>query len=445
MPMSNIGTLRLTDARAARDFRDIAAQASVWIASAILTIGIISFRPFQPAGAIGDAASREGGDIVNQLGFGLLGVAAVFGLICLAQPRKLAALFSPWWILMLGLMFLSTQIAAEPAIVVRAYLLTVIGMVAVASVILLPRDGDGYARVLATMSIAVLGICYLGVIFYSSVAVHGYDAYEPQHAGFWRGSFSHKNVAGPVMAFISYIGFYLLRRGWRWIGALIFIGGLFFLLQTGSKTSAGLVAAGILAVALPSILGLRWLTVLFFCLALIVTAIGTLGVEFIPPLKAYVTENMTDFTYTGRTSLWRFAWDMITLKPWTGYGFESFWLSPTVRDTYPPFDREWDIRGIVNGHDGYLDVAVTMGIPAMVVAIIALIIVPMIDYLRTPLKRENIYLSDLFMMILFFGSLNAFLETFLFKRIEPVWLLYFLAAFGMRYVARFPLKFRANG
>lgn len=444
MPMSNIGTLRPTEARAGRDFRDIAAQASIWIASAILTIAIISFRPFQPMGAVNDAASKQSGDLLNQLGFGLLGLAALFGLICLAQPRKLAALFSPWWLLMLGLMLLSTQVALDPSIVVRAYIFTVIGMVAVAAVVVLPRDAEGYSRVLTTMALAVLGLCYFGVFFYSSVAVHGYDAYEPQHAGFWRGSFTHKNIAGPVMAFISYIGFYLFRRGWRGIGAVIFLGGIFFLLQTGSKTSAGLVPAAILAVALPSIMGLRWLTVLIFLMALIVTAVGTLGVEFIPPLKAYVTDNMTDFTYTGRTSLWRFSWDMISLKPWTGYGFESFWLSPNVTNTYPPFDREWDIRGIVNGHNGYLDIAVTMGIPAMIVAIIALIIVPMIDYLRTPLKRENVYLSDLFMMILFFGSLNAFLETFLFKRVEPVWILYFLAAFGMRYVARFPLKSRID-
>lgn len=442
MPMSSIGTLRPTDAPVGRDLRAVTAQLAVWFASAILTIAIVSFRPFQPTGVVTNAAERQSGDVVNQLGFGLLGLAAIFAMICFTQPRKLAALFSPWWILMLGLMLLSTQTSMTPSIVIRAYVFTVIGMIAIAAVIVLPRDAEGTSTALAALSVTVLGLCYLGVVLYSSVAVHGFDVYEPQHAGFWRGSFSHKNVAGPVMAFLSYIGFYLFRRGWRWIGAAVFFGAIFFLLQTGSKTSAGLVPAAILAVALPSVMGLRWLTVLIFCLAVIVTGIGTLGVEFIPPLKAYVTEHMTDFTYTGRTSLWRFVWEMIGERPWTGYGYESFWGSSTVLNTYPPFDRDWDIRGIVNGHNGYLDIAVTMGIPTMIVAIIVLIILPLVDYLRVPLKRENVYLSDLFMMILFFGSLNAFLETFLFKRIEPVWLLYFMAAFGMRYAARFPLKSR---
>ncbi|EBU8132038.1 O-antigen ligase family protein, partial [Salmonella enterica subsp. enterica serovar Java] len=271
-------------------------------------------------------------------------------------------------------------------------------------------------------------------------AVHGFDVYEPQHSGFWRGSFAHKNVAGPVMAFLSYIGFYLYRRGWRAIGAGIFVGAIFFLLQTGSKTTAGLVPAAILAVALPGLMGLRWLTAVGFILAMIVTAVGTLGVEFIPPFKAYITENMPDFTYTGRTQLWRFVSELIAQRPWTGFGFESVWGSPTVRDTYPAFDQTWDVRGIVNAHNGYLDIAVTMGLPALALACIAMMIVPAIDYLRVPKRRENIYLSDLFMMMIFFGAQNAFLESFFFKRAEPVWLLFFLAAFGMRYAARFPLK-----
>ena len=49
-------------------------------------------------------------------------------------------------------------------------------------------------------------------------------------------------------------------------------------------------------------------------------------------------------------------------------------------DTDQPFDRPWDIRTIVHGHDGYLDIAVVMGIPALCVAVYAFLIAPLRDY-----------------------------------------------------------------
>jgi O-antigen ligase len=64
------------------------------------------------------------------------------------------------------------------------------------------------------------------------------------------------------------------------------------------------------------------------------------------------------------------------------------------------FDRDWDIRGIVHGHNGYLDIAVIMGVPALCVAIITFLVAPLVDYMRTPLLRENVYLADFFMMML---------------------------------------------
>jgi O-antigen ligase len=437
--MSNTATLKPTDRWQVADPSALIAKAAVWLAAAILTIGLVSFRPFQPTGAIVDGVAPSGGDLVNQLGFGLLGAASLGGMLCLAQPRRLAVLASPWWILMLIMLGLSVAWSPDPNGTFRAALFTVIAMVAMAATLVLPRDADGMATVFATAALAVLIICYLGVLFLPSVAIHSADAIESEHAGFWRGSFTHKNIAGPIMAFLSFVGFYLFRRGWKWIGGAIFVLAMLFLAHTGSKTTAGLVPAAILVVAGPSLIGMRRLTVLLFFLAIAVTGVATVGTVLIPPLKAYVLENLPDLTYTGRRALWEFSSELIANRPWTGYGYESVWGTPVVMDEIPPFDRDWDIRGIVNGHNGYLDVAVTMGLPAMIVTIFALLIVPVNDYMHVPHKRENVFLADLFMMILFFGALNAFLESFFFRRAEPVWLMVFLAAFGMRVVARYPL------
>ncbi|MEZ5782629.1 MAG: hypothetical protein R3D70_13595 [Rhizobiaceae bacterium] len=63
-------------------------------------------------------------------------------------------------------------------------------------------------------------------------------------------------------------------------------------------------------------------------------------------------------------------------------------------------------------------------------------IVPMRDYLRIPLKKENVLLGDFFMMTFMFTALNAFLESFFFRRVDPVWLFFVISVLGLRMVAR---------
>jgi O-antigen ligase len=65
-----------------------------------------------------------------------------------------------------------------------------------------------------------------------------------------------------------------------------------------------------------------------------------------------------------------------------------------------------------------------------------------VDYARTPLLRENVLASDFFMMAAAFCALNGLLETFFFRRADPVWLLFFMAVIGLRLTAR--LRFPAR-
>ncbi|SIT56494.1 membrane hypothetical protein [Mesorhizobium prunaredense] len=97
--------------------------------------------------------------------------------------------------------------------------------------------------------------------------------------------FTHKNIAGPIMACFSFAGLYLYRRGQRLWGASIFCAAMIFMLHSGSKTTAGLVPFSILIVVLPSLIGMRLGTPILFALAIIAAAIGTLGIVFLPPVK----------------------------------------------------------------------------------------------------------------------------------------------------------------
>jgi O-antigen ligase len=433
--MSNTASLRRTEIN--RLLAGFTTRRVTTILSALLfAVVIISFRPFQPTG--GEVI--EGGDVVNQLGFGTLGGIALFSLMAFVDRRVLAALFSPWWIALLGFLVLSVLNATDPSAAMRAASFTVIGILAIAAVVALPRDADAFSSAFAFAGFAVVFLSYAGLVIFPDIAKHTADSLEPQHAGFWRGVFQHKNLAGPVMACFSFGGLYLYRRGWKSIGALLFVTALFFMANTGSKTTAGLVPLAVGLVVLPGMIGMRLLTPVLFTIAVVGTGLATVGIVFIAPLDQLADQLAPGLTYTGRTALWQFAGEMIALKPWTGYGYESFWGTPFITEMDRSFDRDWDIRGIVHGHNGYLDIAVIMGVPALCVAVITFLIVPLFDYMRTALLKENVYLADFFMMILLFTALNAFLESFFFRRADPVWLFFVMAALGLRLVARFPVK-----
>jgi O-antigen ligase len=53
-----------------------------------------------------------------------------------------------------------------------------------------------------------------------------------------------------------------------------------------------------------------------------------------------------------------------------------------------------------------------------------------------PPGAENLLLADFFLMIVFFGTLNAMLESFFFRRMDPVWLTLVFAIFGLRLTAK---------
>ncbi|MGE0502789.1 MAG: O-antigen ligase family protein [Rhizobiaceae bacterium] len=415
----------------------LTARAATVIAAILLTVLLVTFRPFTPQGPTLEAGS---GDIINQLGFGSVGALSLFAIFTLVDRKVAVALLSPWWIIVLGFLALSVMNAADPSSATRAAMFTVIAVIAVGAILSLPRDADAFSTALSVSALVVLALCYAGLALYPNEAIHSADSIEPEHAGFWRGLFAHKNITGPVMACLSFGGLYLWRRGWTWSGIVIFVLAIAFMSNTGSKTTLGLVPVAVLPVLLPGLIGMRFLTPVFFVLALAITGLVTLGIVFIDPLKDLAATMAPELTYTGRTTLWEFSGEMILKRPWTGYGYESFWDTPLLYTIDQPFDRAWDIRGIVHGHNGYMDIAVIMGLPALAFAVIAFIVAPMRDFMRTPLLRENILIADFFMMVLFFTALNAFLESFFFRRADPVWLFFVLAILGLRLAARFPVR-----
>jgi O-antigen ligase len=431
--MSSTETQRKTEPFS-RIFIQHGPALRTFAAAAILTILLVSFRPFQPGGALNPG---EGGDVLNQLGFGGVGAVSIVLLISFVDRRALASMLSPVWLVMLAFVFMSVQHALNPAAAFRAVMFMMMGVFGVLAALSLNSGADGFSRTLLVAGSVVLALSFAGIVLLPDVAKHTVFSEEPEHAGLWRGIYSHKNVAGPIMAGILFSGLFLFRRGMRWQGAGIAGAALIFLSNTGSKTSALLAPMVFLLVAGPGFLGMRRLAPFAVFLTICAFALATVGSVLFKPLEEMRQWISPGATFTGRTELWKFAFENIAQRPWTGFGFESFWFTPQIY--YGELNREldWDVRGAVHGHNGYVDIALTMGIPALIAAVLAMILTPLFDYARVQKTRENVLMADLFLMIFTFSALNAFLESFFFRRADPVWLLFLLAVFGLRMVSRF--------
>ncbi|WP_156419346.1 O-antigen ligase [Aureimonas sp. AU12] len=418
----------------ARAVADLSAEmgeaARALLAALLLTCLLVTFQPFQTtfAGAV------NSGNAVNQIGYGLLGVGAIAAMLTVTPRPALRALLRPTWILMGVVLLQSALHSPWPDASLRAVLFALAAMMATAAVLCLPANLRGFRFALAFAALTVLALCYVGVAVLPA-AIHDGSGPEPQHAGLWRGLYPHKNMAGPVMAVLFFAGLYLWRCRWRFVGLSIALPAAIFVVHTGSKTSGALLPLVALLVAMGRRIGGRRLPVIVLSVTLVCLAALTLGAALSPSLYALLQWILPGTTFTGRLDLWRFALDTSADHRWTGLGFESFWTTPVVMSAELPIELTWDPRGIVNAHNGYLDLAIALGWPGLAVAVAMIVILPFADFLRIGQGGEDVRLADFFLMVLAFALLNAMLESFLFARGNPVWITAWMAIVGLRLLA----------
>ncbi|KAB0680383.1 O-antigen ligase family protein [Aureimonas leprariae] len=435
--MSSIAAPSRTEAgpreRPAAKSDSVVAALRTGFGALILTALLVTFSPFQPL----SPATADSGNLVNQLGYGLLGALALLGHVLFTDRATAFALLRPTWLVVAGWMLFSVTQSNWPDASLRAVLFSLFAMCAATGAICLPPTAKAFRASLVFAALAVLGLSYLGLVLWPDAAIHGATGDEPEHAGLWRGIYSHKNVAGPVMAALFFAGLYLVRSGTKRAGWLVLVLSALFVLKTGSKTSAGLVPLVALLVIGGRASGGRSLPCLILAAAVAAMAALTLGAAISPLLNDAVQFVLPGTTFTGRMDLWRYALDLMQPRQWTGWGFESFWTTPIVTDAERPFELSWDPGGAVNSHSGYLDVAIALGWPALIPVAAMLLVLPMADYMRCREGEESQRLADFFLMVLGFMLLNSFLESYLLKRNDPTWMLTFLSVVGLRLLARF--------
>ena len=403
-----------------------------------MALMLISLQPFASASLISDTGASEG-NVINQVEFLAAGVVFAISMMCLTNRKVLTSLLTPGFLL-LGVLFVyAVAVSPSPEDTLRTVIFTIIGMVVAFAIIVLPRGERDFQIALIGSAAATLAVSYGGLLLVPHLATHGYDAFEPQHAGLWRGHFSHKNIAGPVMCMIAIFGIYLLRTGHRFWGLIIFAAGTLFVFKTGSKTTSGFFPLSITIVLMAAVFGRSGAAIVTFILALCAVATVTFGSLYSPGIEHMIGDLLGDETYTGRTTLWEFSLSKIPEKPWMGFGLYNFWRTDNVFGLDTPFESAWDYRFIVHGHNNYLDILLNLGIIGGSVLFWVLFIGPVFNYAKAKRIPGNGKLADMFFMIIVFVSLLSFLETFFLARNDPLWLMHAFAVFGLHLTARFSL------
>ncbi len=417
-------------------YRPIAAPRSSWLPSAlILTIVLISFRPFTSTDVNLPGQQSAGGDIINQLGFGLLGLICLYLLAKKTCSSSINALLHPLWIVLLPVLAISIFNADNPVGAMRAMVFSLIVVLAAATALSLPRNLSELVSALTMASAVTIGLSYFAVFAFPEQGVHDGSGFEAFHDGLWRGIYDHKNIAASVLGCLALFGWFVARNGKPLTGIAIALAALGFVVQAGSKTVLGILPTSILIVALAHWVTWRPLKMFILILPIALLATVTLGAVIFPSILDELRSHVPGLTYTGRTDIWIFGLDSLNKSPWLGYGFESFWNTPRVANMVQPIDLNWDVRGIVHGHNSWLDAALAFGIPGAVLLAAVLILLPLIDYCRIPNSGNAGKLGNLFITIWIFTSLGACLESFFFRRADPVWFCMLIAIIGLRLTA----------
>ena len=410
-------------------------RAAIFIGT--LLVAWVSLRPFANLENEALKDLSTGNETPTYLTFGMLAVL----MVTLAMRDNLPAfttLFCKGFILFGGWIVLSVLISLDPTTSIRRFALTACVITVTAVMMLLPKSQGELARWLATAALLLLAICYLGVMLVPHLSIHlATDTQEPLLAGDWRGAFGHKNVAAAMMAMMLFVGLYVARAGARLPGIAIVALAAFFLFKAEGKSSTALFFVVLALTSLAAVVRAFWLRAMILLGPLLVLNMLSVGTVVSPTLAAIAEMLPIDTTFTGRFDIWTFAIQSLQSRLLTGYGFSAFWGSSSIQNL--PQGMEW-AEFASHSHNGYLDTALTMGLPGLALLIAVLVIAPLRDFHNAVRGGNGGPLALFLLQIWLFALYLSSMESFFLDRVDPMWFTFLIAVFGLHYLARFRVK-----
>lgn len=337
-------------------------------------------------------------------------------LVAVRWRRSLAVALRSWaTIALVGLAALSVAWSAAPDLTLRRSF-ALVGTTAFG--VLLAERYD--TRQLLKLLAVTLGIAAVMSLAFS-VALPSYGLDKGDHAGAWRGIYAQKNGLGQTMVLATLV-FYLLRplvagRARVAVTALMALSTLLVLLST-SKTALTALAALLALSALYR--ALRWHFTIALPIVISVVLVGSgVALWLVSNSEEILVAMGKDPTLTGRTPMWGAITASIAQRPWLGYGYSAFWMGRSGPSARVIEVIEWITP---HAHNGYLDVALQVGLVGLAIFLAGLIAaVPRaVAGLRATPTAEGLWP----LVFLSYMVLYNFTETTLLQQNNVYWVLF---------------------
>jgi O-antigen ligase len=309
----------------------------------------------------------------------------------------------------------------DPAITIRRSALLCV----VSACVMLSVHSIGPSRALQLLCYVFAAVVALDLLSVAVIpqALHTADGAEPQLAGDWRGVHGHKNIAGALYVNIVLVALFLVSATRGRSALALAIGSSVFLLGTNSKSSLGLLPVALLAgtthrLAIRNALNRKRIFVgLALCGAI---ALAGLCLWWEP--LSFSLQNPELFT--GRVGIWQAEWAYVSDHFLLGSGFGSFSYTGKSSPIYDYIGSAWT-GTVANGHQGYLELLVTVGVPGFVLTLIALLVEPLV--LFGARSRLSLPCRALLFSLFVFFFLHNFMESDFLKTDDAEWVVFLLA------------------
>ncbi|HEU0096440.1 MAG TPA: O-antigen ligase family protein, partial [Rhizomicrobium sp.] len=370
----------------------------------LIFVGLDAYSPPLQVSQFGGVTEASHGDIVRQAAY--LGVAALIGLTALQRYGMSALRAMPLSMgLLLAWCLASAMWAPESGIVLRRAGLEII---IIASLMLsVATIGPERAfTILRWVLAAVLVVNFVSIPLVAT-ARHAAGEVDPALVGNWRGLYGHKNIAGAVCA-ITIILFLFTKNGWKnWIGIVIAGAAAVFLFFTHSKSSAGFLPVALLA---GLIYRLGWRDGLSRAILAVLATLFVVGlIAFIALDIDALTQQLEDpREFTGRSAIWAAELRYIADHPLLGAGFGTFTDTKSQSPLHNYVSGSW-VDAVSHGHNGYLQVFVTIGGIGFALTLLAVLVRPLQRFWALDWE-ENAFKPMLF-AIFVFALLHNFMES----------------------------------
>jgi len=374
----------------------------------LIFVGLQPFAIRDAAALTGAEAATGAGDALRQFAF-----ASIFGLIVFASVREKGyrafAAVPPVLALLLVWCMVTSVWSPEPGISLRrAVLESVIVLSAMMSASALGTHRS--FQLLSWVLAGVLVINWLSIpVLHQAVHLPGDP--EPSLVGDWRGLYFHKNIAGAVSAITAIVFFFAAWDRKRWTDIALCAAAIGFAIMTRSKSSLALLPV---ALAIGAVYRIAWHSTLDRLIVTVLVAIvaGAAAVFLFADQSAIAHLFSNPDEFTGRAEIWQAEISFIRDHPYLGAGFGSFADTGNLSPLHDYVGGDW-VNGVAHGHNAYLQLCVTIGGVGFCLALIALVLLPLIAFVRENSGRvaEMAMPFAIFVFIVFHNLLESdFLE-----------------------------------